>query len=216
MRGARPAVVNDHVAGPGQAKIAGFRHGAATGRRGVGGSCTGRGSSSLIRGIRTCEWGRTRGQASMGARVPRDDRLAALVGGLPALRLAGVFVLGDHDMLERVAVFGPAPLPLYDRVPLAARLPVADVVRDGAPRYLEGESDWMTYPLGLRAQVDARQWPSVAVLPLHDGRRIAGAMYLGFHRETGLRSQASSLTDLAAGWFGRGGAPSAVMAARRR
>jgi hypothetical protein len=131
--------------------------------------------------------------------APQDDaRLAAIVRGLEQLLMAGVFELAaDGTTLERGAAVGPREARIYSRFPLGSRLPVADVFQDGRARYLERSEHWSSYPLSLRMQVEARGWPSVAVLPLLRDEAIAGVLYLGFEPRTDLASRAEQLEALA-------------------
>ena len=123
-----------------------------------------------------------------------DSLLAGLAGKLPGVRVAAVFVPSAHgNMLERVAALGPADVRIYDRFPLASRLPVADVFREGEPRYFERPDDWAAYPLSLRMQVEARGWPSVAVVPLLSGGRIVGVIYIGLEPGTALQANAGTI-----------------------
>jgi hypothetical protein len=115
--------------------------------------------------------------------------------------MAGVFLAGSgRGMLERVAVYGPAEAHIYDRFPVHARLPVADVFRDGVAKYFETADDWTAYPASLRLQIEARDGPSVAVLPLRHGDRVTGVMYLVFEPGTALGARMRELDEIAASW----------------
>lgn len=70
----------------------------------------------------------------------------------------------------------------HRRVPLAARLPAADVARTGAPAWLGGPEDWQPRYAefaALRAQQN-RPYPGAALLPLRVAGRIAGVIAFAF------------------------------------
>jgi hypothetical protein len=129
----------------------------------------------------------------------------------------------DSSTLERVAAVGNREARIYDRVPIGSRLPVADVYRDGQPRYLERSEDWQAYPISLRFQVEARGRPSVAVVPIHDADRIVGVLYAAFPPGTPLASVTDQLARAAGDWLRRraeepniaGAAPGGTTARRR-
>jgi hypothetical protein len=115
--------------------------------------------------------------------------------------MGGYFALAaDGTTLERVAAVGPTEARIYGRFPLGSRLPVADVYADREARYLEHPDDWADYPLSLQLQIETRGWPSVAVLPVPDGERRVGVLYLVFEPNVGLSRQAATLQGLARRW----------------
>jgi hypothetical protein len=133
-----------------------------------------------------------------------DPRLAAMVVTLHALQAASVFELAaDGGTLQRVAAVGPHGARIYDRFPLGSALPVADVYRDGHPRYFERSDDWADYPISLRFQIEARGAPSVAVLPIRSGARIMGVLYAAFRPGTPLASVTDQLDRVAGDWLPR-------------
>jgi hypothetical protein len=115
--------------------------------------------------------------------------------------MAGIFMpVSGGGMLERLAAIGPAEARIYDRFPVQSRLPVADVFRDGVPKYFESAADWTDYPASLRLQIEIREGPSVAVLPFRHDERVIGVMYLVFEPGTALRVRARELEEIAARW----------------